>query len=239
MDHLRQQKGPLSPDASLFFTFEGLTQISADTGRPVLEPTVARQFIADLARSPLGQAGVVTFGGPGAREIVTDRPGVQLHVLHPATIQVGGGNFVAINQRPGAPGTVVGGAMADLGLGFSALPRGSAGSAQQFGGFGDTVLQLAGLAGQFFSGERSQFVGPMNTGGGGGQVQQMQGDCAPRVARIRAEVRPDPCGKSPRIWMDMGAVDKALPQRAFTFHRQVNKLAKKAARPARRKRGRR
>lgn len=146
------------------------------------------------------------------------------------------GSFAALNPR--------GGHMADLGLGFMALPPGSAGSSTSFGGFGDALLNLATLGGNFFLANQAQqqFQNPGLPPGvtpAQFQGQSMLGCPPPRVARVTSEVRPDPCGKSPRIWMDVGSVATALPKKAFAFHKQINALAKKAARPARRKRGRR
>lgn len=163
------------------------------------------------------------------------------------------GSFDRLNPL-GRPGSVIGGGrMADLGL----MATGGGGF---FGGFGDFLGTLAGIAAPFVLANNppsggtpiytppAQYTPPggysgVGTGGltyaaGPGQGQSLLG-CPPRIQRTTAEVRPDPCGASPRIWMDMGSVASALPSKAFTYHRRVNKLAKKAARPARRKSGRR
>ncbi|MEE9609210.1 MAG: hypothetical protein V3U03_15830 [Myxococcota bacterium] len=53
-----------------------------------------------------------------------------------------------------------------------------------------------------------------------------------------AFVQDDPCGGSPRVYRNMGAVSSALMPGDFRAHRRVNKLAAKARRPRARARKR-
>ncbi len=128
----------------------------------------------------------------------------------------------------------------------------SAGYPSGWGGFGGEIEEpwwmtatraVAGGLGAYYgaqgAAEQAYYVPPTGAGQMGLPTGPPSvGACPTRPRLPTAFVADDPCGGSPRVFRNMGAVSSALMPGDFRAHRRVNKLAAKARRPRARARKR-
>ncbi len=186
----------------------------------------------------LGAVGTVGYPSPyeasvGLRSLPTYTDRVRREVLGPYTGPIYGGtqpmaNFPSIGYSAGYP--------------------------SGWGGFGGEIenpwwMDLAYAAGGAYMGyQQSRGDAPAAAAGmppasayagmGGYAAPPVGGACPTRPRLPTAFVADDPCGGSPRVFRNMGAVSSALMPGDFRAHRRVNKLAAKARRPRARARKR-